>query len=67
MDKNTSRFVTVSLTEAEWHALRAVAPDPCAWMKSQIHRLLDEAGVAPAPARDEQESSEWGVLTSPGL
>ena len=65
MDKNTSRFVTVSLTEAEWHALRAVAPDPCAWMKAQIQRLLDESGVA--PARDEQEPSEWGVLTSPGL
>lgn len=65
MDKNTSRFVTVSLTEAEWHALRALTPDPCAWMKSQIHRLLDESGVA--PARDEQEPSEWGVLTSPGL
>lgn len=65
MDKNTSRFVTVSLTEAEWHALRAVAPDPCAWMKSQIQRLLDEAGVA--PVRDEQEPSEWGVLTSSTL
>jgi len=34
-------------------------------MKSQIQRLLDEAGVA--PARDEQEPSEWGVLTSPTL
>ena len=65
MDKNTSRFVTVSLTEAEWHALRTVTPDPCAWMKGQIQRLLDESGVT--PVRDEQEPSEWGVLTSPGL
>ena len=65
MDKNTSRFVTVTLTEAEWHALRTVAPDPCAWMKGQIQRLLDESGVT--PVRDEQEPSEWGVLTSPGL
>ena len=65
MDKNTSRFVAVTLTEAEWHALRAVTPDPCAWMKAQIQRLLDESGVA--PVRDEQEPSEWGVLASPGL
>ena len=45
--KNTSRFLAVNLTEAEWQALRAVTPDPCAWMKSQIQRLLDESGVAP--------------------
>ena len=67
MDKNTSRFVTVALTEAEWVALRTVAPDPCAWMKGQIQRLLDESGVAPAPVRDEHEPAEWGVLTSSGL
>jgi hypothetical protein len=67
MDKNANRFVAVNLTDAEWHALRAVAPDPCAWMKAQIQRLLDESGVA--PAREEQESpvDEWGVLTSPRL
>ena len=53
MSKNTSRFVAVNLTEAEWHALRAVTPDPCAWMKTQIERLLDEAGVTP---REEPES-----------
>ena len=53
MSKNTSRFLAVNLTEAEWQALRAVTPDPCAWMKSQIHRLLDESGVT--PPREEQE------------
>ncbi len=64
MDKNTGRFVAVNLTDAEWHALRAVTPDPCAWMKTQIQRLLEESGVA--PARDGQDASveEWGVLTS---
>ena len=67
MDSNSNRFVAVNLTDAEWRALRAVAPDPCAWMKQQIQRLLDESGVA--PVRDEQEthSEEWGVLTSPGF
>jgi hypothetical protein len=64
MGKNISRFVAVNLTDAEWRALRAVTPDPCAWIKTQIQRLLDESGVA--PVRDEQEScvEEWGALTS---
>ena len=66
MDKNSSRFVAVNLTDAEWRALRAVTPDPCAWMKAQIQRLLDESGVA--PVSDEQPpADEWGVLTSAGL
>lgn len=53
MDHQASRFVAVNLSDAEWRALRAVTPDPCAWIKTQIHRLLDESGVA--PVRDEQE------------
>ena len=65
MDKNTSRFVAVNLTDAEWRALRAVTPDPCAWIKAQIQQLLDQSGVT--PIRDEQPSEEWDVLTSPSL
>ena len=53
MSKNTSRFLAVNLTEAEWQALRAVTPDPCAWIKNQIHELLDQSGVK--PANDEPE------------
>jgi hypothetical protein len=49
MSKNTSRFLAVNLTEAEWQALRAVTPDPCGWMKEQIQRLLDESGVRIIP------------------
>ena len=65
MDKNTGRFVAVNLTDAEWHALRTITPDPSAWMKTQIQRLLDESGVAPVV--DEQEPSDWGLLTSQTL
>jgi hypothetical protein len=54
MSKNTSRFLAVNLTEAEWQALRAVTPDPCAWIKEQIQRLLDESGVSVPP--DDQDS-----------
>jgi len=46
MDKNTGRFIAVNLTDAEWSALKTVAPDPVAWVRSQIHRLLDESGVS---------------------
>ena len=68
MDKLSNRFVAVNLTDAEWRALRAVTPDPCAWMKTQIQRLLDESGVTPvSPVADGEEPSEWGALTSPGL
>ena len=54
MSKNTSRFIAVNLTEAEWQAVRTVTPDPCAWIKEQIHRLLDESGVA--PVHEEQDN-----------
>jgi hypothetical protein len=47
MSKNTSRFLAVNLTESEWQALRAVTPDPCAWIKEQIQQLLIDSGVAP--------------------
>ena len=67
MDSSTSRFVAVNLTDAEWRALRAVTPDPCAWIKEQIQRLLDESGVAPARDEEATRAGEWGVLTSPGL
>jgi hypothetical protein len=48
MDKNTGRFIAINLTDEEWHALRSVAPDPVAWIRSQIHNLLDESGIRPA-------------------
>lgn len=67
MDKNANRFVAVNLTDAEWRALRAVTPDPCAWIKAQIQRLLDESGVAPSRDDEEAQADEWGVLTSPVL
>jgi hypothetical protein len=55
MSKNTSRFLAVNLTESEWQALRAVTPDPCAWIKEQIQQLLIESGVT--PNQDEPEAA----------
>jgi hypothetical protein len=53
MSPNTNRFLAVNLTEGEWLALRAVTPDPVAWIKTQIHQLLEESGVK--PVHEEQE------------
>jgi hypothetical protein len=55
MSKNTSRFLAVNLTEAEWQAIRTVTPDPCAWMKEQIQKLLAESGVP--VVQDESEGA----------
>jgi hypothetical protein len=52
---STNRFLAVNLTEPEWQALRAVTPDPVAWIKTQIQTLLEESGVTVAPVQDEQE------------
>jgi hypothetical protein len=62
MSKNTSRFVAVNLTDAEWLALRAVTPDPCAWIKTQIRQLLDESGV-PVPV-DRAEERDWSSFAA---
>ena len=53
MSTNTGRFLAVNLTESEWQALRAVTPDPVAWIRTQIHQLLEESGVT--PEQEEQE------------
>jgi hypothetical protein len=52
VDKDTGRFIAVNLSDAEWQALRSVTPDPVAWVKGQIQRLLDESGVKPVPVHD---------------
>ena len=51
---STNRFLAVNLTEAEWQALRGVTPDPVAWIKTQIHQLLEESGVRPTHEEPEQ-------------
>lgn len=53
METGKSRFIAVALTEAEWSALRALKANPSAWLKQQIDRALDEAGVKPQAADEE--------------
>ena len=57
MDLNQTRYISITLTEPEWEGLRALQPDPCRWLKQQVHQLLEENGrpvdsrasVPPAP------------------
>jgi len=44
MDLNQTRYISISLTEPEWQSLRALQPDPCRWLKQQVHQLLEENG-----------------------
>jgi hypothetical protein len=44
MDLNQTRYISITLTEPEWEGLRALQPDPCRWLKQQVHQLLEENG-----------------------
>jgi hypothetical protein len=44
MDLNQTRYISITLTEPEWESLRALQPDPCRWLKQQVHQLLEENG-----------------------
>ena len=47
-----ARFVSVSLTETEYQALRDATENPAAWVKTQIDSLLDGRGLS--HVRDQQ-------------
>jgi hypothetical protein len=44
MDLTQTRYVAITLTEPEWESLRAIQPDPCNWLKQQVHQLIEEKG-----------------------
>jgi hypothetical protein len=53
MDLTQTRYVAITLTEPEWEGLRALQPDPCSWLKSQVHQLLEEHGRRPSTTETE--------------
>ena len=47
------RALTLILPETEWQVLRRVEPDPLGWLRTQVHRRLDETDAwAPTSERD---------------
>jgi hypothetical protein len=56
MDKGTSRFIAINLTEGEWQALRAIKPNPTEWLKQEINRTLEENGYSRSESDDDEGS-----------
>jgi hypothetical protein len=54
MDVIATRFISTTLTEAEWKTLKMVQPDPARWLREQVKLALAQASVVPsAPERPE--------------
>jgi hypothetical protein len=48
----SERVITISLSEADWKALRTIQPEPIDWLKGKIRETIDQArGAAPAAPR----------------
>jgi len=43
MDVAATRFISTTLTEAEWKALKSVQPDPARWLREQVQKVLAQA------------------------
>ena len=54
MDAVATRFISTTLTEAEWKALKSVQPDPARWLREQVKQVLAQASALPSvPEREE--------------
>jgi len=54
MDVVATRFISTTLTEAEWKALKIVQPDPARWLREQVKLALSQASsVRPTPDRQD--------------
>jgi len=49
-----TRFISTTLTEAEWKALKLVQPDPARWLREQVKLVLAQAGVRPVPPERQE-------------
>lgn len=46
------RVITISLSEADWKALRSIQPEPIDWLKGKIRETIDQArGAESTPPR----------------
>ena len=61
---DTSRTLTVVLSESDWQALRAVEPDAVGWLHERIRERLHAAGAKDSGSRGYQpvaaRGSSWG-------
>ncbi len=62
MERGTGRFIAINLSESEWQALRAIKPNPTAWLKQEINRTLEEAGYSRKDNSEEDSTSFEATL-----
>jgi hypothetical protein len=52
------RVITISLSEADWKALRSIQPEPIDWLKGKIRETIEQArDAAPAAPRTSAATS----------
>jgi hypothetical protein len=52
------RVITISLSEADWKALRTIQPEPIDWLKGKIRETIEQArGAAPSVPRSSAAAS----------
>jgi hypothetical protein len=49
-----TRFISTTLTEAEWKALKSIQPDPAQWLREQVKLALAQANTLPAPPERQE-------------
>ena len=54
MDVVATRFISTTLTEAEWKALKVGQPDPARWLREQVRLALAQASSSPAAAERQE-------------
>jgi hypothetical protein len=47
MDVAPTRFISTTLTEAEWKALKLVQPDPARWLRDQVRIAIAQVNAIP--------------------
>ena len=57
MDVAATRFISTTLTEAEWKALKTVQPDPARWLRDQVKLVLAQASAIPASAERRESAN----------
>ena len=48
------RVITLTISDADWKALRAVQPEPVDWLKRTIRDAIDQAPVSRVDAAPER-------------
>jgi hypothetical protein len=59
IEHTPSRFIAIELSEVDWQALRAIQPEPTAWMKQQIQQVIDRHRAIERIDRAVTERLRW--------